>query len=72
MQHTFHSVEEYMYNYLVEYYALFALFYVFRKISFFYSECGNWSSVEILRIRFRRGEFSIFILDYVSILKDLL
>jgi len=33
LQHTFHYVEEYMCNYLVEYNAVFALLYVFRKIS---------------------------------------
>jgi len=46
LQHSFHSVE-YMYNYLVEYNAVFALLYVFRNISFFYSERSNWRSVEL-------------------------
>jgi len=44
-----------MYNYLVEYNAVFALLYVFRNINFLYSECGNWRSVELLE--FIEGNF---------------
>jgi hypothetical protein len=44
---NFYSIEEYMYNYLVEYNVLFALLYVFRKISCLYGECSDWNSIEL-------------------------
>ena len=40
LPHTFYSIEKYMYNCLVKYNALFALLYVFEKMTCSYSECS--------------------------------
>jgi len=53
-----------MYNYLVEYNALFALLYMFRKVSCFYNECSNWSLIELQE--FIEGNLLSLLLMYVK------
>lgn len=47
LQHIFYPVDEYMYNYLVKYNALFALSQIFGKRTCFYNKRSKWRSTEL-------------------------